>query len=139
VGPGRLRQGARGLGLSATDIVRGYLDAFASGDPDAVAAFVADDFVNEHTAALGSGCTGVEEYRRRLPGFLASMPQLRYEVEDVIAEGDRVCAAYTLHAVVNNRPIAVRGMMRFDVAGDRLARRVDYWDSLVFQRQAGLA
>jgi len=116
-----------------------YLAAFSTGDPDAVAANVSDDFVNEHTAALGSGCTGIDEYRRRLPGFLASMPGLRYEVEDVIADGDRVVAQYTLHAVVDDHPIAVRGAMRFDVRDDRITRRVDYWDSLVFQRQAGLA
>jgi len=29
--------------------------------------------------------------------------------------------------------------MRFRVEGDLVAHRVDYWDSLVFQRQAGLA
>ena len=117
----------------------GYLDAFSTGDPDAVAAFVTDDFVNEHTAALGSGCRGIAEYRRRLPGFLASMPGLRYEIEDVVAEGDRVCAAYTLRTTANDLPIAVRGVMRFVVRGDRIAHRIDYWDSLVFQRQAGLA
>ena len=117
----------------------GYLNAFSTGDPDAVAAFVTDDFVNEHTAALGSGCTGIAEYRQRLPGFLASMPGLKYEVEDVVSEGDRVCAAYTLLATANDRPIAVRGVMRFVVRGDRIAHRIDYWDSLVFQRQAGLA
>jgi len=116
-----------------------YLAAFSTGDPEAVAANVSDDFVNEHTAALGSGCTGIDEYRNRLPGFLASMPGLRYEVEDVVADGSRVVTQYTLHAVVNERPIAVRGAMRFDVSDDRITRRVDYWDSLVFQRQAGLA
>lgn len=125
--------------MTPTAVARAYLEAFATGDPDAVAARVTDGFVNEHTAALGSGCTGIEEYRRRLPGFLASMPGLRYEVEDVIAEGDRVWAAYTLHTVHGERPIAVRGVMRFRVEGDRIAHRVDYWDSLVFQRQAGLA
>ena len=29
-------------------------------------------------------------------------------------------------------------MMRFDVRDGLIARRVDYWDSLVFQQQAGL-
>jgi len=121
------------------DVVRRYLAAFAVGDADGIAALVTDDFVNEHTAALGSGCMGRDEYRKRLPGFLGSMPGLRYEVEDVIADGERVAAAYTLHATVNGRPIAVRGMMRFAVRAGLIAQRTDYWDSLVFQRQAGLA
>lgn len=125
--------------MTPGEVARGYLAAFASGEPETVAAWVTDDFVNEHTAALGSSCSGKSEYLRRLPGFLASMPGLRYEVEDVIEEGSRVAAAYTLRTTVNDRPIAVRGLMRFEVRGDRIARRVDYWDSLVFQRQAGLA
>jgi steroid delta-isomerase-like uncharacterized protein len=116
-----------------------YLAAFATGDPDAVVAHVSEDFVNEHTAALGSGCTGRDEYARRLPGFLASMPALRYEVEDVIADGARVAVAYTLHARVNDRDVAVRGVMRFRTDDGLIAHRTDYWDSLVFQQQAGLA
>ena len=124
---------------SPTAVCLGYLESFSTRRPDAVASFVTDDFVNEHTAALGSGCVGIDEYRRRLPGFLESMPGLSYEVEDVIADGDRVFAAYTLRTVANDRPIAVRGVMRFVVRDGRIAHRTDYWDSLVFQRQAGLA
>jgi predicted ester cyclase len=124
---------------SPAAICIGYLESFSTGKADAVAAFVTDDFVNEHTAALGSGCVGIDEYRRRLPGFLESMPGLRYEVEDVVSEGDRVSAAYTLRTVINERPIAVRGVMRFVVRDGLIAQRTDYWDSLVFQRQAGLA
>jgi predicted ester cyclase len=116
-----------------------YLAAFATGSADAVVDNVTDDFVNEHTAALGSGCTGRDEYARRVPGFLLSMPGLYYDVEEVVADGDRVVVAYTLHAHVNHRDVAVRGVMRFDVRDDLIARRVDYWDSQVFKQQAGLA
>lgn len=120
------------------EVCRAYLDAFAMGDPDMVTAYVTEDFVNEHTAALGSGCEGREEYARRLPGFLSSMPDLRYDVEDVIADGERVVATYTLRTRINDHDIAVRGAMRFEVRGQLIAKRTDYWDSLVFQRQAGI-
>ena len=125
--------------VSPAEMCVSYLETFSTGDADAVAAFVTDDFVNEHTAALGSGCVGIVEYRQRLPGFMASMPGLQYEVEDVVADGDRVVAAYTLRATVNDRPVAVRGVMRFVVRDGRIAHRIDYWDSLVFKQQAGLA
>jgi ketosteroid isomerase-like protein len=125
--------------LTPAQVARGYLESFATGDPEAVTRWVTDDFVNEHTSALGSGCSGKAEYVRRVPDFLASMPGLRYEVEDVVAEGERAMVAYTLHARVNDRDVTVRGAMRFRVDGDRIAHRTDYWDSLVFQRQAGLA
>jgi steroid delta-isomerase-like uncharacterized protein len=124
--------------LTPTDRCTTYLAAFATGNADAVVANVTDDFINEHTAALGSGCTGRDEYARRVPGFLASMPGLRYEVEDVVADGDRVVAAYTLHTHMNDRDVAVRGVMRFVVRDGLIAHRIDYWDSLVFKQQAGL-
>lgn len=123
---------------SASEVCRAYLSAFGTGNPEAVTSLVTDDFVNEHTSALGGGCVGKDEYVRRVPGFLASMPGLRYDIEEVIAEGDRVAAAYTLHALVNDHDIAVRGVMRFRVIGELIAHRIDYWDSLVFKRQAGL-
>jgi predicted ester cyclase len=123
----------------AAAVCRGYLEAFSTGEPEAVASFVTDDFVNEHTAAIGGGCVGIDEYRKRLPGFLASMPGLRYDIEDIVADGDRACAAYTLRTTVNDKPIAVRGVMRFFLRDGKIAHRIDYWDSLVFQRQAGLA
>ena len=125
--------------MAPAELCRSYLVSFATADPAAVVAHVTDDFVNEHTAALGDGSRGRGAYLARLPGFMAAMPGLRYEVEDVIADGARVAAAYTLHATVNSRPVAVRGMMRFEVRDGLIAKRVDYWDSLVFQRQAGLA
>ena len=120
------------------DICRRYLESFATGDPDVVARFVSNDFVNEHTSALGSGCQGKDEYRRRLPGFIASMPGLSYEVESQIAEGDQVANAYTLRARVNERDIAVRGMMRITVRDGLITDRTDYWDSKSFLQQAGL-
>ena len=124
--------------MSPSEVCRAYLAAFGTANPDAVTSLVTDDFVNEHTAALGGGCVGKAEYVRRVPGFLASMPGLRYDIEEVIAEGDRVAAAYTLRAHVNDRDVAVRGVMRFRVEGELIAHRTDYWDSLVFKQQAGI-
>ena len=125
--------------MTPSEVCLGYLAAFATGEPEGVVAWVTEDFVNEHTAALGSGCTGRLEYAERVPGFFASMPGLTYEVEDVVADSDRVAVAYVLRATVNERPINVRGVMRFRVAGNLIAQRTDYWDSLVFKQQAGLA
>lgn len=123
---------------SPADICRRYLESFATGDPDVVASFVSEDFINEHTSALGSGCQGKDEYRRRLPGFIASMPGLSYEVESQITEGDQVANAYTLRARVNEREIEVRGMMRITVRNGLITDRTDYWDSKSFLQQAGL-
>lgn len=123
---------------SPADVCRSYLEAFATGDPQRIAAHVADGFVNEHTSALGSGCEGKVEYLRRLPGFLASMPGLRYEIERQISDGDQVANAYVLRARVNDRDISIRGMMRITVRNGLIQDRTDYWDSKSFLQQAGL-
>lgn len=107
-----------------------------------MASFVDEGFVNEHTAALGSGCVGRDEYRKRLPNFMASMPGLRYELESQVVDVDSstVANAYTLHARVNDRDVAVRGLLRIhlDPTSGLILDRTDYWDSKVFLQQAGL-
>lgn len=119
------------------EVAAAYLRSFATGDPDEVARHVTDDFVNEHTAALGSGCEGRDEYRRRLPGFLGGFPGLAYEVEQLIADGHRVAVPYRMTAHPTEGPVEIRGVMVIEVRDGLVARRTDYWDSLVYLRQTG--
>ena len=125
--------------MSTSAVARSYLESFATADPDAVAALVTLDFINEHTAALSSGCEGKDEYRRRLPGFLAIFAGLRYEIEDLVAEGDRAASAYTMRATYEGHPIEVRGVMRILVRDGLVAHRTDYYDALGFLQQIGKA
>jgi ketosteroid isomerase-like protein len=64
---------------------------------------------------------------------------LHYEVEDTIAEGDKVAVPYILTATVDGHPIRIRGMFRFVVRDGLVAHRVDYWDSKDYERQVGTA
>jgi ketosteroid isomerase-like protein len=121
--------------VSAADVARSYVESFASADPDVIAAHVADGFVNEHASALGSACRGRDEYRRRLPGFLASLPGLRYDVEQVIGDGPTVAVPYRLTAVSDGHRVDLRGVMVIEVVDGAIARRTDYWDALTFLRQ----
>ncbi|MEU7616487.1 nuclear transport factor 2 family protein, partial [Micromonospora rifamycinica] len=73
-----------------------YLAALNAHDADAVAGCVSADFVNEHTAALGRTVVGRSRYRSRLDGFLAEFVDLRYEVEELLADGDRAAVAYRM-------------------------------------------
>jgi ketosteroid isomerase-like protein len=119
-----------------------YLEALGRGDVDAIAAHVTDGFVNDHASALGSTCIGRDEYRRRLPAFLASMPGLRYEAGEPIVDGDRVAAPYLLRATGTapdgaEAPVEIRGVMLLRYEGDLIAERLDVWDSLTYLRQTG--
>lgn len=140
--------------------VLAYLDALNTGDADRIAACVADDFHNEHTAALGHSLRGRQAYRERLPAFLGQFTSLRYEVEDLLVDGDRAAVAYRMSCrwrgdapgaeTAGDRPddrpddgpggasgvpVAIRGVFRFRVVDGAIAHRVDYWDSAEFERQ----
>jgi len=123
--------------MTPAETARSYLRAFANGDPVAIADHVSDDFVNEHTAALGSGCVSKDGYLQRLPGFLTDMQDLRYDVEDLIVDGDRVAAFYSMTARwKGGAPIEVRGVQRLEVHEGLIRHRTDYWDSATFLVQA---
>jgi steroid delta-isomerase-like uncharacterized protein len=126
-------------------IVTSYLSAFASGDPDAVADCVTDDFVNEHLSELGEGSVGRDEYRRRLPAFLSTFADARYTIVTLAeittpdtAEAELV-ARYRFEATYEDAPIDIPGMMWFWIRDGLIARRTDLWDSLTFLRQTGSA
>lgn len=124
-------------GADPRAVALSYVASFATGDPDRIAAHVADDFVNEHAAALGSGCTGRAEYRRRLPQFLADFQGLRYDPEDTIVEGDKVVVPYRMAATHDGHPITLRGIFRLRITNGQITHRVDYWDALTFLHQTG--
>jgi len=125
--------------VTPRDLVTSYLAAFGSGDADRIASHVTEDFVNEQVSALGVGCVGRDEYRRRLSSFLADFRGLRYEVEELVSEGERVVAAYTLHASHSGHDVQIRGVMRFVIRDGAIAHRYDYWDGLTFLQQVGQA
>lgn len=118
-------------------VVEGYLAALSAADVDRVVEHVADDFHNEHTSSLGSSSHGRDEYRSRLPGFLAQFAGLQYEVIDTIVEGHRAAVRYRLTANFDGHPLDIPGVMLFDVRDGRITRRTDVWDSLTFLRQTG--
>lgn len=122
--------------MTPRQVAEGYLGSFAGADADDIASRVTENFVNVHTAAIGRGCEGRDAYRQRLPGFLASFTGLRYDIEEVVVDGERVVVAYTMRARWQGEtPIDVRGVQWLVVRDGLVARRVDYWDSLVFLLQ----
>jgi steroid delta-isomerase-like uncharacterized protein len=118
-------------GVGVGDVVRGYIAALNAGDVEAVLDHVTADFVSEHTSAIGESFTGRDEYRARLPGFFALLPDRHYEIEDVLVDGDRAAMPYTLRA----SGVVIRGVFLFTCRDGLIARRVDYWDSAEFLRQ----
>lgn len=123
--------------MGPESVVRSYLASFESADANRIASHVSEDFINEHTAALGSGCHGRSAYAERLPGFLTDMVELRYAIEDLVVDGNRVAAFYEMTARwQGEKEISVRGVQRFVINDGLISHRTDYWDSAVFLAQA---
>jgi len=129
--------------MDPKEVALGYLQALGGDDPDAVVAFVAETVRNEHYSALGSTSVGRDEYRRRLPDFMAAFAHRRYAVDAVVEErrGDEtdVVVRYRLTADTADGPIDIPGVMWLRVHDARVAHRIDCWDSLTFLRQTGAA
>lgn len=116
-----------------------YVAALNSHDPDAVAACVREDFVNEHTSVGGRSLTGRDPYRAALAVFLDDFRELRYDVEDLAVEGSLAMLAYRMRfrtRPADGRWVDIRGVFRIrtDSAG-LLTHRTDYWDSGQLERQ----
>jgi ketosteroid isomerase-like protein len=115
--------------------VERYIAALNGGDADTIAGCVTPGFHNEHTSAAGRSLRGRDAYRAALKGFLGEFEELRYEIEDLIVEGDRAAVAYQMSFRLSGTPVEIRGMFRFRVEGGLIAHRVDYWDGADFARQ----
>lgn len=118
-------------------VAASYLASFSSGDPEAIAAHVSADFVNEHTSALGDPCRTRAVYAERLAGFLDRFADLSYEPEEILTDGDRVAVAYVMRARCEGRPFEIRGVFRMRITEGLITHRTDYFDSLSFLRQTG--
>lgn len=114
-----------------------YLASFASGDPDKIVSHVSTEFQNNQTGELGKSCAGREVYRERLSGFLDSFRNLRYEVEELVCEGERVAVTYRMRGEDDGKPIDIPGVMIITVVDGKITSRIDYWDGLSYLKQTG--
>jgi steroid delta-isomerase-like uncharacterized protein len=76
-------------------IVRRFWGVWEEGNIDLVDELLAPDYIN-HTPASPDQPTGPEGVKGVVAMFRSAIPDLRVVVEDLIAEGDKVVARYTL-------------------------------------------
>lgn len=124
--------------MSNRDIALKFLASFSNGNPDAIAAYVSEDFQNRQISLLGDDCSGRDAYRKRLVGFLAGFHDLRYSADRVILEDGQVAIAYTMKFEENYRPIEMQGVMLLTIEDGLITERIDYWDGLTYLRQTGV-
>ena len=127
-------------------LVRRFIEeVLAGGDFAALAELTAPDCV-EHTAAPGYP-PGEGTIARHMILWRAAFPDLAITIEDLVAEGARVAARWTLRGThrgaflglpPTGRRVTVAGMELYRLAGGRIAERWAVVDTLGLLRQLGL-
>jgi steroid delta-isomerase-like uncharacterized protein len=125
-------------------LVRRFIDeAFVRGRPDALDEIVAADFTPRTWPSVEPG---VESLKQTVTRLASSLSDVRFEIDDMIAEGDRVAVRLTAHAVHRGdfmgMPAAGKGYTIaeqhiFRIADSKIAEHWHVADMLGMMRQLG--
>ena|ERR1051325_4718609 len=124
-------------------LIRRYVEAWNRGDLQALSEFWSRELVH-HTR---SNTHGYEDTKRIVAAFMSQFPDMRFRLDDIIAEEDKVVSRMTWSAThkpdhpegpKTGRPITctVIGIAR--LAGGRIAEHWGVTDELSMMAQMGL-
>jgi steroid delta-isomerase-like uncharacterized protein len=124
-------------------LVRRYIETWNRGDLAGMAQFWAPDMVH-HTR---TGSHGFEEVINIVGDFMQAFPDLQFEIQDLVADGDRVASRMTARATHKGEYMGVAPTKRavscsvFGIARVAHGKLVEHWgvtDELHLMEQIGL-
>jgi steroid delta-isomerase-like uncharacterized protein len=124
---GRLRPGA------GDDFARRFADFWSAPDPVRIPGLVAPE-VTARFPGTERPVEGMEAYRDQIAGALAAAPDLRLEVLDHLAEGDRVVIEWRARCTVGGGRVEFEGMDRFRLRDGRAVDAQVAYDTGVLRR-----
>ena len=89
---------------------------------------------------------GPEAYKRQVSSLLEAYPDLRWTIEDTIAEKDKVVACWTMSGThkgdymgvpATNKKVSVGGMTIHHITGGKIMDSLTNWDALGMMQQLG--
>jgi predicted ester cyclase len=130
--------------LNTTEkLARGVIEAFTADDIARIGSLVTEDFVDHGAPPWApQGRAGYLQ----IMGFLKNVMQIRYEIHEVVADGDYVAARATVHGVHNSghlgfaptgKPYAMPTMHMYRAEGGLLAEHWGVRDELSVLWQVG--
>jgi predicted ester cyclase len=98
------------------DLVRRFIEeVLAGGKFDQIDELLAPGYVNR---AFG---VGLEAFKQMLAGLSAALPDRRFDIEDLVAEGDAVVARYTADMRDGSgKTASFRGLTFYRFAGGKI-------------------
>ena len=134
----------RGPGISAADVYKGFIDAVNRQDLEAAAQFVDAARYRENCVGFTHGFVDWQEARKSVRQVWKGLPDLRVELDQVLASGDVALAHGTVRGTATGRlygaPTTKRSFQAsfFDyvrVDDGRIIERVQQADVLAQMRQ----
>lgn len=124
-------------------LVRRYIDEVLSANRmEKLDEMLGPDFSDSTPGALGSE-TGPNIIREAQGRIRALFPTVQYQIEDLVAEGDKVFARYTVQAAtkeeegVPSQKVEITGMTLFRIADGRIREVWIINDQVELYRQLG--
>jgi predicted ester cyclase len=124
-------------------LVRRYIDdVLTANKQEELEQLLSPDFVDS-TPSAEPGATGPEVIRAAQERIHAVFPKVRYQIEDLIAEGDKVVARYTVRASTREpeggraTPVEITGMTIFRIADGKIREAWIINDQVELYRQLG--
>ena len=96
---------------------------------------------------VSGAAVGPAAYKRQIAAFVAGFPDLRFVVDEIISENDRVVAVWTwsgthrgefLGIAPTNKKVSVVGITIHQMANGKILDSHAAWDSLGLVRQLGV-
>jgi ubiquinone/menaquinone biosynthesis C-methylase UbiE/predicted ester cyclase len=124
------------IAADQADTARRALEEVCSGrDLDGIASVYHPDFVDHVNRLEYRGHDGA---RRSVALYLELFPDLRFEVEEQVSEGDRVASRWTLRGTHKGRAVELRGIVISRFEDGRIIEDWAASDTLDLVRQLGL-
>jgi steroid delta-isomerase-like uncharacterized protein len=129
------------------NVIRRVLDEIWSKGNMAVADELFSPNYAHHDPSSPDLGQGPEGEKRRANLYRSAFPDLRFTVEDVIADGDRVVARYSARGThkgelngipATGKQITVTGMTVARIANGKVAESYVNWDALGLMQQLGV-
>jgi steroid delta-isomerase-like uncharacterized protein len=100
-----------------------------------------------HAPTLLGSSVGPEAYKRQFLSMLEGYPDLQWTVEDLIAEGDKVVACWTMSGThkgeymgvpATNKKVSFDGITIHHFSGGKIMDSYSNWDALGMMQQLGV-
>jgi len=116
---------------------------------------VNDQMIAENAKFEATGAPGTmtrDQGRMYVSSFVNAFPDIRFEVKDIIAQGDKVAASWVVKGThkmplttqsgssipPTNRSVTVPGCTFYELRNGLITRQEIYWDQVTFLTQLGV-